>query len=123
MTKAILINSANRSLTEIEINDWTEIAPALGCQLFTIQQTDSGDLYLDDEGLMNAHPEDITWFAFDGVVFAGNGLLFGPADAEGDSTDAIITVEEAESLVSFGRPINPTAYVDRLLSSGMIIQL
>ena len=123
MTKAILINSAERSISEIEFSDWTEIAPLLKCELFTVVGFEFGDLYLDDEGLMHGNPEDMTWFMFDGNIYAGHGLLVGPPDSEGNSTDTVLDVESVEKIVKFGRPHNPTAYVDQMLNSGGIYMI
>lgn len=117
MPKAILIKSAERSFTEVEYSSWEEIAPLLGCDLFDVVQTDHCSIYLDDEGLLRAAPEDLMWLMFDNdpnMVFAGDVLLVGNPDENGDATDCRLSIDDAEKLVQFVRPRNPAAFLDRL---------
>jgi hypothetical protein len=99
--RTILIDPAAKSFTEIEYNgDWRTISDHLDCDLFDIVYTDFGDVYVDDEGLLK--PQD-HFFLIEGVEqpLAGKGLLFGPADGEGNSTAAQIGIEELEKKVRF----------------------
>lgn len=117
MPKAILIKSAERSFTEVEYSDWTEIAPLLGCEYFDVVGTRYCSIYVDDEGITRHEPEATMWLMFDddpNYVFAGDVLLVGRPDAEGDDTDCQLTIDDAERLVQFVRPRDPQAFVRKM---------
>lgn len=114
MTRAILINPAERSFTEVHFASWREIAPLLGCDLFDVARFDGCSAYVDDEGLLK-EPEDILWTVFDGRPLAGSLLLVGEPDDEGNDTDCPLPIEEVERRAFFGRPHDPEAFVASLL--------
>jgi len=101
--RAIKINVEKQIFEEIEIKDWTEIAPAIGnkCGIFTCPVTlENGDtMYCDDEGL---------WVEqFGGIIMKdwaypllGNIILLNQNE-EGESQPAISTIEELKSIIKF----------------------
>lgn len=115
MTRAILIDPADRSFTEVHFSTWKEIAPLLGCELFDVVRFDGCSAYVDDEGLLK-DPSDIRWTVFDGRPLAGSLLLVGHPDEEGADTDCPLSVEDAEMRGGFGRPLDPEAFVASLLA-------
>ena len=101
MTRAILIDPKERSFTEVEYNgDYKTIYPLLECETFDIAYTDVGDIFVDDEGLINGKDY---FFQIKGCPqpLAGRGLLFGPVDDDGESTPATIKIEDLEKIVGF----------------------
>jgi hypothetical protein len=101
--RAIKINVEKQIFEEIEIKDWTEIAPAIGnkCEIFTCPVTlENGDtMYCDDEGCFTEQ--------FGGTIMKdwaypllGNIILLNQ-DEEGKSQPAVSTIEELKSKIIF----------------------
>lgn len=101
MTKAILINAKARTITEHTINSWRDIAPAIGCELFTCVGLDrNGETaYVDDMGLLT-QPTNFIKFESYPQPLAGSALILG-TDHEGESVDTKLTVEEVGKMVKF----------------------
>jgi Domain of unknown function (DUF3846) len=100
--KAILIDSVNREVKEIEIGKGIdEMYKFLQCECFTVASyLDKEDaIFVDDEGLMNGTDN---FFTFEGAhqPFAGNGLIMG-CDDEGESEDCKISFDEVKEKVKF----------------------
>jgi hypothetical protein len=101
--KAFRINSADRKVEEIKINDWKDIAPAIGngCDIFTAPVTLENDdtIYVDDEGLY--HPFE-GGFMMEGWQYpcVGNAIVQG-TDEEGESTEPKTTKEELEAMIQW----------------------
>jgi hypothetical protein len=100
--KAILIDSINKEVKEVEIGKGIEqMYEFLKCQYFTIgSYLDKQDaIFVDDEGLMNGTD---TFFTYEGAhqPFAGNGLIMG-CDDEGESEDCKISFDEVTKKVKF----------------------
>ena len=96
MRNAILINSANQSVTLVQVGEYTDIYKHLAneCSLFACPITfeNNDTLYVDDEGLY--HPFEGGFMLKDwSYPVVGNGLILG-ADEEGESRDAETTIEE-----------------------------
>jgi hypothetical protein len=101
--KAIKIDAINRTVSEVEIKDWQEIAPAIGADMFTcVGIEDEETLYIDDEGLFNAK----AFFTIEGYPepLANDGLILG-TDGMGESKDTALTVEEVKGMVKFLSPL------------------
>jgi len=101
--KAILVNVGLQTVSEIEINSWRDIAPALECELFTVPGADDegNALYADDEGLISGKELQFVFCPkFYYAPIAGNILFLG-TDAEGESRDCTLTVEDIRRVVSF----------------------
>lgn len=100
--KALLIDSKNRMISQIEIGEhFTEISKAIGCEVFAAPHImhNNDTLYCDDEGLLK-NPEH--FFLLDSYPqpIAGNGLILG-CDDEGDSADVSMSLIELSSRVTF----------------------
>ena len=90
--KAYLINSETKTITPVDYNgDYKTIYMLIGCDLFDIVYAESGghriSVFVDDEGLLN-NPQH--FFMLDGWAqpLAGNGLVLGDADEEGETLAA-----------------------------------
>jgi len=90
--KAYLINSETKTITPVDYNgDYKTIYTHIGCDLFDIVYAESGghriSVFVDDEGLLN-NPQH--FFMLDGWAdpLAGNGLVLGDADEEGETLAA-----------------------------------
>lgn len=101
--KALLIDSHTRTISVIQINDWREIAPAIGhwCNYFEcpLILPNEDTLYVDDEGLF--HPYCFG-FCIDGLdtPVMGNGILLG-CDDRGESIDVQTSLEELQARIEF----------------------
>jgi hypothetical protein len=105
--KAILIDSVNREVKEVEVTDYKSYYPLLNCRCFTVaaylgngnDAREEDYILVDDEGLLT-EPEH--FFAYDGAhhPFAGNGLILG-SDLEGESIEPQVTVEEVKNKITF----------------------
>ena len=104
--KAILIDSVNRKIEEVEVEAGLEdIYKHIGndCSMFEVATYLGTDcIYVDEEGLLK---DIVSVFEVNGAhqPFVGNGLVVG-STSEGDSTTPIITVDEIKKLVSFITP-------------------
>jgi hypothetical protein len=121
--KAIKINSAERTIQHITINDWREIAPAIGngCTLFACPVSfDNGDtMYIDDEGLYNHFDGGIImedWYC----PIVGNVIILG-TDYEGESVDAVSTIEELSSKITFVSKQDCITWQDKATKQGPTI--
>ena len=90
--KAYLINSETKTITPVDYNgDYKTIYTHIGCDLFDIVYAESGghriSVFVDDEGLLN-NPQH--FFMLDGWAqpLAGNGLVLGDADEDGETLAA-----------------------------------
>jgi len=81
--------------------DYKSISKMIDCQWFDVAGTEKYSVYVDDEGLCNN--DDMHFFMLDGYPqpLVGKGLLFGPTNEDGDTTEAPWTLEEATKLVRF----------------------
>lgn len=99
--KAIKINTEDRKLEMVEINNWTEIAPEIGngCTTFACPVSfDNGDtIYIDDEGLYNDFGGGFITPDWDYPI-VGNAIILG-TDSEGESIDAVTTIEELQKQI------------------------
>lgn len=87
--KAVLINSKDRTITDVEFDgDWRSIGKMIDCSLFTVISGLPGgdDIFVDDEGLLDCNADTrffkLPWY--DAPV-AGNGLVLGCNHETGDS--------------------------------------
>lgn len=102
--KAILIDTANQSISEVDIkgdlNSWYE---TIKCDVVEVAvRLDNGDMILvDEEGLWKSPTMYFTYnhAEYNNYPFAGNGLVIG-SDGE-DTADAKSTVQEIAERVRF----------------------
>lgn len=117
MKKAILINSKEKTITEVEVDEGIQdIYKHLECQTFDVVGLgDDADCYVDDEGLMKDAYVDS-----DGIkhnmhgfstapnsVIIGNGLVLGVDHETGESIDSPLSIEQVKELVTFEEYDNP----------------
>lgn len=100
--KAILIDSKNREVKQIEIGKGIdEMYKVLECECFTIATylPKEDAIFVDDEGLMNGTD---MFFTYEGAhqPFAGNGLIMG-CDDMGESEDCKVDLTEVKNKVKF----------------------
>lgn len=100
--KAILIDSKNREVKQIEIGKGIdEMYKVLECECFTIATylPNEDAIFVDDEGLMNGTD---MFFTYEGAhqPFAGNGLIMG-CDDMGESEDCKVDLTEVKNKVKF----------------------
>lgn len=91
-----------KGIEEWEYNgDWKTIAPALGCDLFTVVEfnKEKDCVYVDDEGLL-CNPQ--FFFSITGypTPLAGKGIVAG-TDDEGETVEPTVTLEWVRKNVTF----------------------
>lgn len=96
--KAVRIDATNRTITEVQVNDFKDIQRHIGCDTFSqgMPLSEGDMLWVDDCGWMTAKKA----FTFMGNVFAGNGLITG-SDEEGEEKDCLCSVTAAQFLAKF----------------------
>jgi len=109
---AILIDAVEKTVREVVYDGKLETAYSmLRCGLVDIVslpdiRTGDGDLchdlIVDDEGLLTANDDDSPFFAFRcGMIFAGSGLIVGPCDNDGNTTEATLSAYSIQQHVQF----------------------
>jgi len=97
--KALLITPyGEKFVQEVEVKDWRDIAPLIGCRIFTTVRISQNDyVYVDDEGLYSGVAEEHGAFQIDTYdhPLMGKGLVLGTGP-DGESIDPEITAEELE---------------------------
>jgi hypothetical protein len=88
--KALFIDPTSRKITEVEINDFTDIQNLVDGYFDCVTLPNNECLYVNDEGLI-----DGTDFGFylAGRPFAGKGVILGFDPSTGDSTPTKLTPE------------------------------
>jgi len=101
--KAILINTIDKTVTEVELkNNIHEMQRLINCECFTtvpIRLPARDMLYVDDEGLFNPNKGWFKIFNYPQPL-SGNGLIVGHT-ADGHSRDVQSNVETIRSIVKF----------------------
>lgn len=98
--RALLIDAKNRRLQEVRTSGKLEdLYRLLGCRLVECVSLSKGtDLWIDEEGLL-AEPEHA--FSIGDSLFAGNGLLTGGPNANGEITPCDLSLSLLELTVVF----------------------
>lgn len=100
--RTILIDCAKQEVREHDCTSLEDLQACVGGSIATAFETENGDTcFVDDEGLLKS--ENKTFFIFDGAhqPFAGNGVIVGPADGDGETTPAQSTLESIRKRVRF----------------------
>ena len=97
--KAILINSFDESVSEVDYNgDYKEIYNLIDCRTFDVVPLDhTNDMYVDDEGLLK-NPN--RYFKYGQQTLAGIGLILAHDD-EGESVGTTLNSAEVFENVKF----------------------
>ena len=116
--KAILINSDEQTVTEVEVeNDIHAVQKLINCDCFErvrLQDHKQHDVWIDESGILphryrgvrfmiNSYPEPLS----------GNGLILGSSmGPDGEDWDSCtLTLKEAASEIAFFiKDVNPNAY-------------
>jgi hypothetical protein len=119
--KAFLIDPIARTITEV-VHDregrdggLRDIYRLLGCDLVDVVRMNDGDgIYVDDEGLLK-QPDPNSFWAMpelygEVAAWTGKGLVLG-SDAQGDSTEPKITLDELKRIVVFLTPDQLLSYI------------
>lgn len=120
MTKAILIDSKNKTITEVEKTEdgIKDIYEHLGddVRMFTVVNiTETACVFVDDEGLLKEPyiDKDGNKHFMDGFkintypqVIMGNGLILG-FDEMGETIDCPLSLQEVENMVTMVEYDNP----------------
>lgn len=100
--RAIHINAVDHTVDEITVPDTDQLAELqrlVGGYIEVAHRFPNGDiLYVDEEGLFK---DPTHFFAVSGAhqPFAGNGVILGPEDSEGEETPAQTPVARIRHLV------------------------
>jgi hypothetical protein len=95
MTKAILIDPVASTLTEVRYDGLEMIYALLDCHMIVaVPLPDGHAVYVDEEGLDK--PNNGLFVVIGSPPLRGKGLLVGPADDEGDTTDCQHTLDWAQ---------------------------
>src|SRR5438270_10864874 len=96
--KAVLIDATNGTITDVEIEPTLEkIYELVGCKYIEAVRWALPDhtIYVDEEGMLRPVEH---WFSVNGQCLAGNGLVVGPPDADGDETSCSLTADEVRAV-------------------------
>ena len=103
MKKAILIDVVAKTITDVQVGDYTDIYTHIGngCNLFEVPiEFENGDtIYVDEEGLLK---EVHGGFIMEGWSYPliGNAIIQG-TDEEGEAVDYKSDIEELRKKVVF----------------------
>lgn len=76
--RAIHIKATARLVEEVDIaGDLKSLQESVGGYITGVQLPNGEVLYVDEEALIKKGPEDQSFFSFDGLIFAGDGLIIG----------------------------------------------
>lgn len=94
--KALKINTEKRTIIEVQIKDWREIAPGIGngCTTFScpVELKNGDTIFCDDDGLSNPYYGGWIMDGWD-YPLVGNALIIG-ADRDGNSIDCKTSLED-----------------------------
>lgn len=99
--KAFLINPTLQTIEEVDYSGNIKyIYRLLDCKAFDVVSIDAdNDLYIDDEGLL-VNPDFQDYFAFNGGLFAGKGLILG-CDTKGNTIQPNIDIITIKNKTKF----------------------
>ena len=108
MTKAILIDVNNQTVTEVTVtkdergSQLKSIYGHVGCEMVEVVNVGENDIYVDEEGLLSLTPES-KFFEWEGYPqpIVGNGLVMGFDPETGNSIDTTLTVDDVKRKVKF----------------------
>lgn len=124
--KAIKIDVANQTISQVSIQDYTEIYNQIGngCNLFCcpIQYPNNDVLYCDDEALLRDDLQGCFSFPDFNYPIVGNAIILG-SDDEGDSQDAKTEIFELQNKIIWGNKIVAELWRDKAIGNKPEIQV
>ena len=103
MKEALFINSQEKTITKVQINDLSDLQKLVGgyiCLGTTLVKNNiENTVFVDDEGLLKGL-DNFFFIKGSHQPFAGNGVLIG-TNEEGEDIDTNFTVEEISKLIVF----------------------
>lgn len=123
--KAIKIDVTNKTVTEVEIKNYTDIYNFIGngCELFECPVGwDNGDtLYVDEEALIKGQPKGCFMLKTKNYpVYLGNGIILG-TDSEGDSITYKTNIDKIIDLIVWGDEVAAKQFKKERISSPKVI--
>ena len=109
MSKGILINTENRTITEVDVvrNEEGSQLPSIyehvKCSMVeVVQYDDKNDVYVDEEGLLSVD-ENTKFFKLKNYPqpLSGNGLIMGFDNETGENGSTNLTIDEVKNNVTF----------------------
>ena len=109
MSKGILIDTENRTITEVEVvrneqgSQLQSIYNHVKCSMVeVVSYDDQNDVYVDEEGLLTMN-EETKFFKLKNYPqpLAGNGLIMGFDNETGENGSTNLTIEEVKDMVTF----------------------
>lgn len=100
--KAFLINPTTQTITEVEQNGLHDLYNLISCQTVTAVPVESGSsdtVYVDDNALSVTPQPPV--FQINGYKLAGNGVVVGITDEDGEDTEPNISLEGLQRKVTF----------------------
>lgn len=100
--RGILINSYDRSITEVETTGHlADMYQLLRVSMVEVVHLEHDDLWVDEEGLLTI-TQNTMFFKLEGIEqpIAGSGLILS-ADAQGECVSTKMDIEELENKISF----------------------
>lgn len=107
MTKGILIDVNNKTITEVLLeksSDGTQLESmysVLGCEMVEVVSLGENDIYVDEEGLLKLTPSTKFFMLKGHKPLVGNGLILGFDESTGENIDTTLTIEEVRQNVTF----------------------
>ena len=121
--KAYLINPTTKTIEQIDYSgDYHDIYKLCNYDIFTLVTLTGDDdgVFVDDEGLLK-EGQDFFYVTHENgdlskyVMLAGCGFVLG-CDANGDSCEPKMTIEQLRSRIHWANPMEAEAERDRLLT-------
>lgn len=99
--KAILIDSKNKEVKEVEFNKGEDNLQQMYalidcCMVELIRLNETNDIWIDEEGMYSGNPT----FMFGSAILYGNGLVLGNNNG-GEIEEPTISIEYIKSKVKF----------------------
>ena len=114
--KAILVDSKNQTVTEIEINNYKEIYSHLGeeCRTFEapVSLPNNDTFYVDEEGLYHTCEGGWKMKNFNQPIL-GNAVIQGTNINTGESIDVKSTVDEIKKMIIWVSKIECRLFADQ----------
>ena len=99
--RALKIDAVNHTITEYAYTGLASMQEAVGGYITTAHRLPNGDeIFVNDEGI---YESPYYWFTVKSAhqPFAGNGIIVGNADENGDTTAAKSTIAELINNIRF----------------------